>query len=36
MTDNKIEYAYVKSGSTSKCCKQLGDKIKNELRLFKD
>ena len=36
MTDNTIAYASVKSGSTSKCCKLLGDLIKNELRLFKD
>lgn len=36
MTDNQIHFASVTSGSTSKCCKLLGDKIKNELRLFKD
>ena len=36
MSDNPIAYASVKSGSTSKCCKMLGDMIKNELRLFKD
>lgn len=36
MTDNQISYASVTSGSTSKCCKLLGDMIKNELRLFKD
>jgi hypothetical protein len=36
MTDNKILFASVKSGSTSKCCKMLGDKIQTELGLFKD
>lgn len=36
MTDNKISFASVKSGSTSKCCNMLGDKIKTELGLFKD
>lgn len=36
MTDNKISFASVKSGSTSKCCKMLEDKIKTELGLMKD
>ena len=36
MTDNKILFHSVKSGSTSKCCKMLGDIIKDELKLFKD
>jgi len=35
-SDNPIEFAKVTSGSTSKCCKLMADKIKNELRLFKD
>ena len=36
MSDNPILFESVTSGSTSKCCKLLGDKIKNDLRLFKD